>query len=233
MISIWLNVLLKRRFKVFLWMSLQVAKLVVQYLAATTSKEANLKGGGSKVNPLFQTRQVQNQIIESNPLLESFGNAKTVRNENSSRFGKFIQILFSSDYTICGGRVRAWPVCWATFGRLDAARLAGAALPPREGPCGFAASRRAQLPRVLPNVRGPAGGAAHAPAPRQAAELQLPEQERGVRAARHGREPPVRRGGGVQPRRAVHVADAHRARLAGPGAGTDACKRSMHRKCFQ
>ena len=49
MISIWLNVLLKRRFKVFLWMSLQVAKLVVQYLAATTSKEANLKGGGSKV----------------------------------------------------------------------------------------------------------------------------------------------------------------------------------------
>jgi myosin-5 len=84
----------------------QVAKLVVQYLAATTSKEANMKGGGSKVNPLFQTRQVQNQIIESNPLLEAFGNAKTVRNENSSRFGKFIQILFSSDYTICGGRVR-------------------------------------------------------------------------------------------------------------------------------
>eukprot|EP00960_Hanusia_phi_P029058 747751-Hanusia_phi.AAC.1 len=84
----------------------EVAKLVVQFLAATTSKESSFKGGGNKLNPFFQTRQVQNQIIESNPLLEAFGNAKTVRNENSSRFGKFIQILFSPDHTICGGRVR-------------------------------------------------------------------------------------------------------------------------------
>ena len=57
----------------------EVAKLVVQYLAATTSKDSTFKGGGKKVNPIFQTRQVQNQIIESNPLLEAFGNAKTVR----------------------------------------------------------------------------------------------------------------------------------------------------------
>jgi myosin-5 len=56
----------------------EVAKLVVQYLAATTSKDSTFKGGGKKVNPLFQTRQVQNQIIESNPLLEAFGNAKVL-----------------------------------------------------------------------------------------------------------------------------------------------------------
>ena len=40
-------------------------------------------------------QQVKDVIIKSNPLLEAFGNAKTLRNNNSSRFGKFFQISFT------------------------------------------------------------------------------------------------------------------------------------------
>lgn len=54
-------------------------KLVMQYLAAVNRAPNNL---------------VTEQILEATPLLESFGNAKTPRNDNSSRFGKYLEVHF-------------------------------------------------------------------------------------------------------------------------------------------
>ncbi|KAG5179113.1 P-loop containing nucleoside triphosphate hydrolase protein [Tribonema minus] len=51
---------------------------------------------------------VKRQLLESNPVLEAFGNAQTIRNDNSSRFGKLMELQFSYKGAIQGGRVTSY-----------------------------------------------------------------------------------------------------------------------------
>ncbi|XP_068105922.1 myosin-1B-like [Hyperolius riggenbachi] len=68
-------------------------KRVIQYFATI----AAIGDSGKKKEPSNSLKgTLEDQIIQANPLLEAFGNAKTVRNDNSSRFGKFIRIHFGT-----------------------------------------------------------------------------------------------------------------------------------------
>eukprot|EP00002_Diphylleia_rotans_P032740 TRINITY_DN6904_c0_g1_i2.p1 TRINITY_DN6904_c0_g1~~TRINITY_DN6904_c0_g1_i2.p1 ORF type:complete len:1057 (-),score=205.47 TRINITY_DN6904_c0_g1_i2:1190-4360(-) len=51
---------------------------------------------------------ITEQVLQSNPLLESFGNSKTLRNDNSSRFGKFIELQFDNQGIIIGAKTRTY-----------------------------------------------------------------------------------------------------------------------------
>jgi len=54
------------------------------------------------------TIQVEKKVLASNPIMEAIGNAKTTRNDNSSRFGKYIEIDFKKDLTIIGAQMRTY-----------------------------------------------------------------------------------------------------------------------------
>ncbi|XP_033147606.1 myosin-10 isoform X2 [Brassica rapa] len=71
-------------------------KMLMQYLAYMGGKAES------------EGRSVEQQVLESNPVLEAFGNAKTVRNNNSSRFGKFVEIQFNHMGRISGAAIRTY-----------------------------------------------------------------------------------------------------------------------------
>merc|ERR1712088_4983 len=75
-------------------------KKVISYLAAVAAPKK--KPGQEKKVAL------EDQIVATNPILESYGNAKTSRNDNSSRFGKFIRIHFNSGGKLCGCDIESY-----------------------------------------------------------------------------------------------------------------------------
>ncbi|XP_042385114.1 myosin-11-like isoform X1 [Zingiber officinale] len=74
----------------------ETTKMLMRYLAYLGGRAAT------------EGRTVEQQVLESNPVLEAFGNAKTVRNNNSSRFGKFVEIQFDNKGRISGAAIRTY-----------------------------------------------------------------------------------------------------------------------------
>jgi myosin-5 len=88
----------------------------------TRSTSSELGGGSptARGSPSASTTkrggssEIEEAVLSTNPIMESFGNSKTTRNDNSSRFGKYIEIQFSKpnpatqSVTIIGARVRTY-----------------------------------------------------------------------------------------------------------------------------
>eukprot|EP00179_Madagascaria_erythrocladioides_P014805 CAMPEP_0198364584 /NCGR_PEP_ID=MMETSP1450-20131203/153739_1 /TAXON_ID=753684 ORGANISM="Madagascaria erythrocladiodes, Strain CCMP3234" /NCGR_SAMPLE_ID=MMETSP1450 /ASSEMBLY_ACC=CAM_ASM_001115 /LENGTH=1082 /DNA_ID=CAMNT_0044072023 /DNA_START=157 /DNA_END=3405 /DNA_ORIENTATION=- len=73
------------------------SKIVMRYIAAAspTSKAQDME-------------RIKDQLLDSNPILEAFGNAKTLRNDNSSRFGKYMEVQFNQAGAPLGGIVTSY-----------------------------------------------------------------------------------------------------------------------------
>ena len=81
------------------------AKYIMRYFATRESPDDPGTRSRGRADIMSETEQ---QILATNPIMEAFGNAKTTRNDNSSRFGKYIEIMFDKKTDIIGARIRTY-----------------------------------------------------------------------------------------------------------------------------
>ena len=78
-------------------------KKVITYFAFVGSSAGKKVKEGDK-----KKASLEDQVVQTNPVLEAYGNAKTVRNDNSSRFGKFIRVWFNNMGKMAGGDIETY-----------------------------------------------------------------------------------------------------------------------------